>query len=79
MPLPRGVNYAATILLLPIMLLLDRPWTMPQAAIWGVSGMALIGLGLMFIDGRLPRRVATSGESESNSRMADAREIQARG
>lgn len=111
-----GQVSASTILLLPIMLLVDRPFTlaMPHAATWGAVfgvgllstalayvlyfrilavagaanlllvtflipvsaillgalvlgelllprhfvGMALIGLGLMFIDARLPRRIA---------------------
>jgi drug/metabolite transporter (DMT)-like permease len=111
-----GQVTASTILLLPIMLLVDRPWTlaMPHATTWGavlgvgllstavgyvlyfrilgaagatnlllvtflipgcaillgalvlgerlllrhVLGMALTGLGLMLIDGRLPRRIA---------------------
>jgi drug/metabolite transporter (DMT)-like permease len=111
-----GQVSASTILLLPIMVLIDHPWTlpMPHAATWGAVvgvgllstalayvlyfrilaaagatnlllvtflipvsaillgalvlgeqlllrhffGMALIGLGLMFIDGRLPRRIA---------------------
>lgn len=110
-----GQVSASTILLLPVMLLIDHPWTlpMPHAATWGAVlgvgilstalayvlyfrilaaagatnlllvtflipvsaillgalvlgellllrhflGMALIGLGLMFIDGRLPRRI----------------------
>jgi drug/metabolite transporter (DMT)-like permease len=111
-----GQVSASTILLLPIMLLVDHPWTLaaPHAATWGAVlgvgllstalayvlyfrilaaagatslllvtflipvvavllgalvlgelllhrhflGMALIGLGLMFIDGRLPRKIA---------------------
>jgi len=111
-----GQVSASTVLLLPVMLLADRPWTLatPHAATWGAVlglgllstalayvlyfrilaaagatnvllvtllvpvsaillgalvlgevllprhflGMALIGLGLMFIDGRLPRRIA---------------------
>jgi len=112
-----GQVSASTILLLPVMLLVDRPWTlaMPYAETWGAVlgvgllstalayvlyfrilaaagatnlllvtflipvsaillgalvlgelllprhflGMALICLGLMFIDGRLPRRIVT--------------------
>ncbi len=111
-----GQVSASTVLLFPVMLLADRPWTFaaPHAATWGAVlglgllstalayvlyfrilaaagatnvllvtllvpvsaillgalvlgetllprhflGMALIGLGLMFIDGRLPRRIA---------------------
>jgi len=111
-----GQVSASTVLLLPLMLLVDRPWTlpMPHAATWGAMlgvgllstalayvlyfrilavagatnlllvtflipvsaillgtlvlgelllprhflGIALIGLGLAFIDGRLPRRIA---------------------
>ena len=111
-----GQVSASTVLLLPVMLLADRPWTLatPHAATWGAVlglgllstalayvlyfrilaaagatnvllvtllvpvsaillgtlvlgerllprhclGMALIGLGLMLIDGRLPRRIA---------------------
>jgi drug/metabolite transporter (DMT)-like permease len=112
-----GQVSASTILLLPIMLLFDHPWTlpMPHAATWGAVlgvallstalgyvlyfrilaaagatnlllvtfllpvsaillgalvlgevlqprhflGMAFIGLGLVFIDGRLPRKIVT--------------------
>jgi drug/metabolite transporter (DMT)-like permease len=112
-----GQVSASTLLLLPIMLLIDRPWTltMPHAETWGAVigvgllstalgyvlyfrilaaagatnlllvtflipvsaillgalalgelllprhflGMAVIGLGLMFIDGRIPRRIVT--------------------
>ena len=116
-----GQVSASTVLLLPVMLLIDRPWTLaaPHAATWAavlglgllstalayvlyfrilatagatnvllvtllvpvsaillgalvlgerllprhVLGMALIGLGLMFIDGRLPRRIAAQIEA----------------
>ena len=118
-----GQVTASTVLLLPVMLLIDRPWTLaaPHAATWAavlglgllstalayvlyfrilatagatnvllvtllvpvsaillgalvlgerllprhVLGMALIGLGLMFIDGRLPRRIAAQIEAPS--------------
>ena len=111
-----GQVSASTVLLLPIMLLVDRPWTlvMPHTTTWGAVlgvgllstalgyvlyfhilaaagatnlllvtflipvsaillvafvlgerlqprhflGMALMGLGLMLIDGRVPRRIA---------------------
>jgi drug/metabolite transporter (DMT)-like permease len=121
-----GQVCASTLLLLPVMLLIDQPWTLapPNAATWGavlgvgllstalaywlyfrilaasgatnlllvtflipvsaillgvsvlgetlqprhLLGMALIGGGLAFIDGRLPRRFLPAGPAEAGRR-----------
>jgi drug/metabolite transporter (DMT)-like permease len=60
-----GQVCASTMLLLPVMVLVDRPWTLapPHAATWGaVLAVGLLSTalayGLACIDGRLPRLLA---------------------